>query len=87
MGSSTEGISNYQKCIVIFFIFWYFLEKVVDFDLAEVAISLNEFHPKEVLEIFVGSAHYWGVVLQIDFFAWFNGFNCFDWDVLGIAKT
>ena len=57
MGCGAEGVSDYQKGVISFFIFGDTVEQVIDLNLAEIPVSFDEGHPQKFLKIFVRSAH------------------------------
>ena len=82
-----EGVSDNQKGIIRFFVLRHTIEKVVDLDLAEISVGFDQLNSQKLGQLCVGGAHNWGIVLEIDFFAGFDGIECFDGDVLWVAKS
>lgn len=54
----TKGIADYQKGIIVLFVFGNFgLKYAINLDLTEVPVSLDDQHLEKSFEIFIGCAH------------------------------
>ena len=54
----TKGIADYQKGIIVLFVFGNFgLKHAINLDLTEVPVGLNDRHLEKSFEIFIGCAH------------------------------